>query len=209
MLDHGALHTTYGRKKIMGPDRHQPRAREQRTQALEAAQKRVDKQAEVVQASQDTGVESASRGHGKRLEQRQRAWVIGAKERTDAQHQHAKLAEHASALGPSRERADRDFRQQTIRTLRTLLLENALTSFMAVLLGVLTIQGSLDCILKVLFERSGARMETDSQVLYGVNPTGLSVAYQRLRTKVVDGLGTMDWLHQGKPLYVRLKALSP
>jgi hypothetical protein len=39
-------------------------------------------------------------------------------------------------------------------TLRTLLLENALTSFMAVLLGVLNIQVSLDCILKVLFERT-------------------------------------------------------
>ena len=52
-------------------------------------------------------------------------------------------------------------------------------------------------------------METDSQVIYWVNTTGLSVAYQRLLTKVVDGLGTMDLLHQGKPLYVRLKALSP
>ena len=209
MIDHGALNTNYGRKKIMGPDRHQQRAREKLTQALEAAQKRVDKKAEVVKASQDKVVESASRGHGKRLEQRQRALVIGAKELTDAQHQHAKLAEHASALGPSRERADRDFRKQTIMTLRTLLLENALTSFMAVLLGVLNIQVSLDCILKVLFERSGARMETDSQVIYWVNTTGLSVAYQRLLTKVVDGLGAMDLRHQGKPLSVRLKALSP
>ena len=89
-----------------------------------------------------------------------------AKELTDAQHQHAKLAEHTSALGPSRERADRDFRKQTIMTLRTLLLENALTSCMAVLLGGLDLQVSLDCILRVLFERSGARMETDSHALY-------------------------------------------
>jgi hypothetical protein len=209
MIDHGALNINYGRKKIMGPDRHQQRAREKLAQALEAAQKRVDKKAEAVQAHQERVVESESRGHGKRLEQRQRALVVVAKELKDAQHQHAKLAEHTSALGPSRERADRDFRKQTIMTMRTLLLENALTSFMAVLLGVLNIQVSLDCLLRVLFERSGARMETDSHVLYWVNTTGLSVAYQRLLAEVVKGFGTMDLRHQGKPICVRLKALSP
>jgi hypothetical protein len=209
MIDHGALNTNYGRKKIVGPDRHQQRAREKLAQALEAAQQRVDKKAERVKAHQDKVVESESRGHGKRLEQRQRAVEIVAKDLKDAQHHQAKLAEQASALGPPRARADRDCRKQTIMTMRTLLLENALTSFMAVLLGVLNIQVSLDCILRVLFERSGARMETDSQVLYWVNTTGLSVAYQRLLTEVVDGLCAMDLRSQGKPIRVRLKALSP
>src|SRR5882672_7439573 len=59
---------------------------------------------------------------------------------------HAKLAAQTSALGPPRERADRDFRKQTIMTVRTLLLENALMSFMAVLVGTLTMQVSLDCL---------------------------------------------------------------
>jgi hypothetical protein len=94
-------------------------------------------------------------------------------------------------------------------TFRTLLLENALMSFMAVLLGGLTRQVSLDGILKVLFERSGARMETDSHVIYWVNTTGLSVAYQRLLAEVVDGLGAMGLRCQGKPIHVRFKALSP
>jgi hypothetical protein len=209
MIDHGALNTNYGRKKIMGPDRHQQRAREKLAHALEAAQKRVDQKAEAVKTHQEKVVESVSRGHGKRLEQRQRALGVVAKELQDAQHQHAKLTEHAVALGPPRERADRDFRKQTIMTIRTLLLENALTSFMAVLLGVLNIQVSLDCILRVLFERSGARLETDSHVLYWVNTTGLSVAYQRLLAEVVKGVGTMDLRHQGKPIGVRLEALSP
>ena len=47
----------------------------------------------------------------------------------------------------------------------TLLLENALMSFMAVLLGTPNLQVSLDCLLHILFERSGARMETASQVM--------------------------------------------
>ena len=209
MIDHGALNTNYGRKKIMGPDRHQQRAHAKLAQALEATQKRVDKKADEVKAYQDKVAASEAKGHGKRLEQRQRALVIVAQEFKDAQHQHAKLAAHASALGPPKERADRAVRTQTIMTLRTLLLENALTSFMAVLLGILNIQVSLDCILRVLFERSGTRMETDSHVIYWVNTTGLSVAYQRLLTEVVDGLGAMDLRSQGKPIRVRLKALSP
>jgi hypothetical protein len=43
---------------------------------------------------------------------------------------------------------------------------------MAVLLGLLTMQMSLDCLLKILFERSSARVVTDSQVIYWVNTAG-------------------------------------
>jgi hypothetical protein len=209
MIDHGALNTNYGRKKILGADRHQQRAREQLDQALEAAQKRVDKKGKEVKAQQAKVAESASKGHGKRLEQRQRTLAVLEKARKDAQHKHGQLAAQAAALGPPGERADRDFRKQTIMTVRTLLLENALTSFMAVLLGLLKTKVSLDCLLKLLFERSGARMETATQVVYWINTAGLSVPYHRLLAEVVDGLCAMDLRYQGKPIRVRLKAMSP
>jgi hypothetical protein len=209
MIDHGALDINYGRKTIVGPDRHQQRAREKLEQSLVAAQQRLAKKAEALKMHQDKVAESAHKGHGTRLAQRQRALAVAEKESKDAQAHHATLAAHASALGPPRERADRDFRKQTIMTFRTLLLENALTSFMAGLVGTLTMQVSLDCILHILFARSGARMETDSQIIYGMNTTGLSVAYQRLLTAVVDGLGAMDLRDQDKPIHVRLKGLSP
>jgi len=48
MIDHGALNTNDGRKKIIGADRHQQRVRDQRAHALEAAQKRVDKQGKEI-----------------------------------------------------------------------------------------------------------------------------------------------------------------
>jgi hypothetical protein len=209
MIDHGALNTNYGRKKIVGPDRHQERAREKLDQSLEVAQKRVTKKAEAVKAQQTKVTESESRGHGKRLEQRRRTLALGENELQDAEDTQAKLSKRVSALGVPRERADRDFRKQTIMTFRTLWLENALTSFMAVLLGTLNLKVSLDCILSILFERSGARMKTDSQVIYWVNTTGLSVSYQRLLTEVVDGLNAMDLRDEGTPIRVRLKELSP
>jgi hypothetical protein len=209
MIAHGALDTNYGRKMIVGPDRHQQRARAKLDQALMAAQQRLDKKVEEIKTSQDKVVESEHKGHGQRLKQRQRALAVVEKESQAAQDHHAKLAAQASALGPPRERADRDFRKQTIMTVRTLLLENALTSFMAVLVGTLTMKVSLDCILHILFERSGARMVTDTQMIYWVSTTGLSAAYQRLLTAVVDGRCAMDLREQGKPIHVRLKGLSP
>jgi hypothetical protein len=122
MIDHGALNINYGRKTVVGQDRHQQRARAKLEKKLEAAQKRVDKKAAEVKAQQDKVVESTSKGHGKRLAQRQGALVEMAKELQDAQHNHADLTKQAFALGPPGERADRDFRKQTIMTVRTLLL---------------------------------------------------------------------------------------
>ena len=135
MIDHGALESNYGRTKIVGPDRHQQRTREQLDASLETAQQRVDKQVEARAVPQVKVAESTSTGHGTRLEQRQQALVRVAQAREGAQHQQAQLAQQASALGAPRERADRDLRTQTIMTCRTLLLENALMACMAVLLG--------------------------------------------------------------------------
>jgi hypothetical protein len=209
MMDHGALNTNYGRKKIIGAERHQQRVCEQLDHALEAAQKCVDKKGAEVKTQQAKVIESASKGHGKRLEQRQRTWTGLEKAHKDAQHKHSQLATQAAAVGLPGERADRDFRKQTIMTVRTLLLENALMSFMAVLVVFLKTKVSLDCLLKLLFERSGARMETATQVVYWINTAGLSVPYHRLLAEVVDGLCAMDLRDQGKPMHVRLKTMPP
>jgi len=209
MNAHGALKTNYGRKTILGPDRHQQRKREQLEQSLEAAHQRVDKKTAALKAHQDKVAESASKGHGTRLAQRQRALVVVDKECKDAQHNQAKLIEQACALGPPRERADRDFRKQTLLTVRTLLLENALMAFMVALCAHLQSKVSLDCILRLFFERSGARMETVSQVVYWVNTAGVSLPYRRLLAEVVEGLCAMELRDQGKLIRVYLKDMPP
>ena len=209
MNDHGALKTNYGRKTILGPDRHQQRKREKLEQSLETAQQRVDKQRAALKAQQDKVAESASKGHGTRLDQRKRALVVVEKELKDAQHHQAKLIEQACAIGAPQERADRDFRKQTIMTMRTLLLENALMAFMVALCEHLPSKVSLDCILRILFERSGARMETVSQVVYWVNTAGVSLPYRRLLAEVVEGLCAMELRDQGKPIRVYLKDMPP
>ena len=94
-------------------------------------------------------------------------------------------------------------------TCRTLLLENALMAFMAALLAQLPSKVSLEGVLNLLFERSGACLETASEIVYWVNTAGLSLPYRRLLEEVVDGLCAMDLKAQGKPIRVCLKEAPP
>ena len=209
MINHGGLDINYGRKTILGPDRHHQRKQAQLAQSLETAHTRVAKKAEVVTTQQDKVAQSEAKGHGKRLEQRQRTFMTLEQEVKEAQEKHAKLSEQATALGPAGQRADRDFRKQTIMTMRTLVLENMLRAFMVALLATLPTQGSLERVLRLLFERRGARMETPSQVVYWVNTDGLSLPNRRLLSEVVEGLCVMDLQDQGTPIHVRLKDMPP
>jgi hypothetical protein len=67
----------------------------------------------------------------------------------------------------------------------------------------------VDRVVSRLFERSGARMEMLSPVVYWVNTTGLSLPNRRLWSEIVEGLCAMDLQDQGKPIHVRLKDMPP
>ena len=122
---------------MLGVDRHHQRKHAQLAQSLETAHKRVDKKAAALKAQQAKGAASASQGHGKRLEQRRRTVLTLEQACQEAKATQAKCAEHAATLGTAGQRADRDFRKQTIMTIRTLLLENWLRAFMGALLATL------------------------------------------------------------------------
>jgi hypothetical protein len=209
MIDHGGLDINYGRKLIVGPDRHHQRKCEGLEKSLESARQRADKKANELKDQQDKVAESESKGHTTRLVQRQKTLAVLEQELKEAQHKRDKLSDQASALGETGQRADRDFRKQTIMTLRTLLLENLLHAFLAMMLGTVQSQISLDCLLKLLFERRGARLETCAEVIYWVNTTGLSLPYRRLLEELVEGWGAIDLRDRGKPIRVCLKDMPP
>jgi pyruvate/2-oxoglutarate dehydrogenase complex dihydrolipoamide acyltransferase (E2) component len=209
LIDHGALNTNDGRKKLLGADRHPQRKPAQLDQSLETAHKRVAKKAAARKAQQDKVAASASQGPGKRLEQRRRTVLPLAQACKAAKATQAKCAEQAATLGPAGQRADRDFRTQTIMTIRPLGLENWLRAFMGALVVTLHTKVSFPQVLRLLFERSGSRMETPSQVLYWVNSAGLSLSNRRLLSEVAQGLGAIGLQEQGKPVHVRLKDLPP
>jgi len=127
----------------------------------------------------------------------------------DAKATQEQLSEQAATLGPAGQRADRDFRKQTIMTIRTLFLENLLGAFRVAFLAVLPQKVSVEQVLKLLFERSGSRIERDQEVMYWVNATGLSRANRRVLGDIVAGLSAMGFVERGKTVRVCLKDLPP
>ena len=209
MIDHGALDINVGRKTILGPDRHQQRAEAKARASLEAARRRVEKKHHALEAKRQQVAESQAKGHGTRLEQRQCAAVVLEQELSKAQKHEAHLQEQVASFEAPKERADRDFRKQTIMTIRTLFLENLLRAFMTVLLAVLPQKVSLEQVLHLLFERSGTQMERDKEIMYWVNATGLSRSNRRLLGQLVQGLNAMGLMERGKTIRVCLKDLPP
>jgi hypothetical protein len=205
MIAHGALNVNYGIKKILGPDRHQMRAREEVNQALLAAHEKVEKKEREVKESHEEVAESQEKGHTKRLHQRARRLGVKEEELKKAVEKQQMLGEHERALGEPRTRADRDFRKQRIMTWRTLLLENVLMAFVMALWGKLEEKVSLESLVAMLFERSGSRIERGSEILYLVNTAGLSLAYQRMLAQVVEGVNAMEVRYREKAIRLRLR----
>jgi hypothetical protein len=205
MKAHGALDVNYGTKKIVGPDRHQQRAREKLEEVQGNAHQKVARKEELLTLQYGKVAESQEKSHTTRLEQRQRRLGELQQELQKAMEKEEHLNDHLNALGAPKQRADRDCRKQTIMTIRTLLLENALLSFLGALCAMLKEKISLGCLLKLLFERSGSCLETSSAVIYWVNTTGLSVAYKETLGNVAEGIGAMNLTCRGKPICIRLR----
>lgn len=209
MIDHGALKTNYGRKKIWGVDRHQQRRQAERVESLAKANEKLDKKSSEVADQQQKVLESEIKSHVKRLEQRQDKLQRLQGELAGVVSQQQQLQQQVDALEPLGQRADRDFRKQTIMTFRTLLLENFLMAFMSALLSALSTPVSLERVLALLFERSGLRVETPERVSYWVNSTGLSASNRRVLEEVVHGLSGMGLRAGGKAIEVNMRDMPP
>jgi hypothetical protein len=209
MIEHGALNLNYGRKTIVGADRHQQRQRAKLEEDLASSHRRLEDKAAALVGQQARVKESEHKGEGKRLQQRQHTLDKLQDEVQAVQAKQAQLHEQVEALGEAKEPRDRDFRKQTIMTLRTLWLATALLAFIATLVRSLALTISSSCLLPLLFERSGTRVEMAWQVIYEVNGAGLSMPYRHLMTEVIAGLNAMDLRERGKPIQVRLKDRPP
>lgn len=209
MIAHGALNVNYGTKTVMGPDRHQQRAKEKVTERVHAVEKRIEKKEQLVSVHQEKVTESVTKGHGQRLQQRQQRLGIVQEELKKVQQKKERLTQQLDVLGAPQQRADRDFRKQRIMTFRTLLLENALMTFLTTLLTHLDGSVSLGCLLELLFERRGASVETETGIWYLVRANGLSKTYHMLLIRIIQALNAMCLHHQGKAIRVRLKETPP
>ncbi|MCP4403209.1 MAG: ATP synthase F0 subunit B [bacterium] len=209
MKAYGALDVNFGTKKIWGPDRHQERKREDLAEAADKKAQRLTKKEALLTQQQEKVVESQTKGHTRRLEQRQ-CGVTRCEQAVEQAHTDLEQAQQKlDAVGTGQQRADRDVRKQLIMTIRTLLLDNLLQGFLGALLTVMSGTISLECLVILLFERSGTRLETESEYIYWINAAGLSTSYRKTLVAIVAGLCAMNLRYQGKPICVCLKDSPP
>ncbi len=205
MNAHGALKVNYGTKIIMGPDRHQQRAREALTQAKTRVQQQLESHTATLAQQEGKVRESTEKGHTTRLAQRQRRKAVLQQQVEHDTARTAKIQEQLEAVGEPTTRADRDCRKQLIMTIRTLLLENMLLRFLTALCATLPDPISLNRLLTLVFARSGSCVETPSEILYWVSSVGLSVPYTQLLLQILTGIEAMNLTCRGKPIRVRLR----
>ncbi len=207
MKEHGALDVNFGTKKIVSEDRHHQRKVEKLSSKLVKTEERVAKKKEKIDDQEKKVRESETKGHGKRLEQRRNRLAVMNADYTNAASKQEDIIKGIDGLGPPGERADRDFRKQSIMTFRTLLLENSLMAFMSLLMECITIfpSMSLDSLIRLLFERSGAFFETSSVLVYLVNMNGLSKSNKETMLKLIKGINKMGLEKDGKPVSVRVR----
>ncbi len=93
-------------------------------------------------------------------------------------------------------------------TIRTLLLDNALLAFLAALCTNLQKPISLECLLKVLFDRSAVALETNYEIIYKVNSYGLSAHYKRALNDLIEGMNAMNLNCRGKPIRLNVAKLK-
>jgi hypothetical protein len=205
MIAHGGLNVNFGTKKIIVPDRHQERKKEKLEEKLAFTNERIKAKEENVKDQENKVKDSQDKGHCKRLEQRQENLSKMQAELEETKNKKKDIADKIEDLGPAKERQDRDFRKQLIMTFRTLLLENLLKLFLLTLHEKIDIKLSLESLISLFFKRSGAVMQTCTQIIYWFNTEGLSKSYKKILKKIIEGINTLNLSREGRLIQVRLR----
>ncbi len=207
MKEHGALDVNFGTKKIVSEDRHHQRKIEKLNSKLTNTEERAAKKKVKIKEQEKKVRESEIKGHGKRLDQRRNRLAVMNADYAKVTSEQEDIIKGIDGLGPPGERADRDFRKQSIMTFRTQLLENSLIAFMSLVMANITgaLSMNLDSLIRLLFKRSGGFFETPSELVYLVNMNGLSKSNRVTMLELIEGINKMELKSDGKPVSVRAR----
>lgn len=205
MKDHGALDVNFGTKTIEVDDRHHRNKLKKIEDGSASIQKRIESKEAKIEEQARKVEESKSKGHGKRLEQRE--WVLDKirRERDELYKKKEVIEKKTEALGEPRIRFDRDFRKQKIMTFRTLYLENLLALFFSALKEMIDTPLSLTCLIELFFNRSGGYYETASEIMYLLNADGLSKSNKIKLEKIIRACCRMGLTRKGKTVRMKIR----
>ena len=205
--NYGALETNYGIKKILGPDRHQQRANEELQSKLEKTEEKEQKQSEDIDAQKLKIKESKIKNHPKILPIREKKLEELEIKIEETKLKEQKIKEGIEKNGPPKERADRDFRKQSIMTIRTLCLENWLMAFFNILSQNKNLNIGLDGFLNAFFDRSGSYYETSSKIIYHLECDGLSKSLLSKIKALINSYNDLKLTRNGKIIQVRIRGI--
>ena len=205
MIAHGALKVNYGHKKTVVPDRHQQRKREALETKSANNQIKLAKKVAHIEQKQAQVLESQEKKHKKRLKQRERKLAQLTMERNKLESDKNSIANGFEKLGKPKKRHDRDLTKQLIMTARTLLLENMLSAFNALLISLMSMPLSLEMMLTLFFDRSGFCIEKADTLIYYINNDGLSAQTQRLLLEIIQAINSMNLKFKEKIVQIRIR----
>ena len=150
-------------------------------------------------------LESQEKNHKKRLKQREAKLAQLTMEKNKLESDKNSIANGVEKLGKPKQRHDRDLTKQLIMTARTLLLENMLTAFNAVLISMMSMPLSLEMMLTLFFDRSGFCIEKADTLIYYINNDGLSAQTRRFLLEIVQAVNAMNLKFKEKIVQIRIK----
>ena len=206
LIAHGALNTNYGIKKIWGQDRAQARAIEEldkKQTKLRAKERNLEGQ---IILQHEKIENSQNNGHARLLVKRQAILEQYQAKQSEIVNKIAGVEAKKQELGEPKQRADRDLRKQKIMMFRSLWLENALRSFVALISKFLAAPLDLEIALELFFFRTGIMFETEFKVVYYLSDENLSAKYKEILGQLVAGFNAIALVKKGKPLQIKIAA---
>ena len=187
------------------PDRHQQRKREALETKSANNQIKLAKKVAHIEQKQAQVLESQEKKHKKRLKQRERKLAQLTMEKNKLEFDKNSIANGLEKLGKPKKRHDRDLTRQLIMTARTLLLENMLSAFNALLISLMSMPLSLEMMRTLFFDRSGFCIEKADILIYYINNDGLSAQTQRLLLKIIQAINSMNLKFKEKIVQIRIR----
>lgn len=196
MIAHGALDINYGRKKIQGPDRHHQRKVNDLKAKIETARSKFYAICDKISDQIAKLCRSIGKNRTERVNKQNERLQALMEQRDSIDKDIDDLNRQIIKLGPTPNRADRDFRKQEVMTYRSLWLENELKEFQKML--ALPNPVDIETLLQLFFFRPCAFVENDSEIRVHFGTQGLSRKYRELLNQIVASFNRISLVYKEK-----------
>ena len=204
----GSLDVNYGIKKIWGQDRCHQRKLDELNKNLAKLFVKEQKAQQCTQEQTAKVMQSSERGHGRLLEKRINKLEKVRQHQQTIETQIEALHRKKQQMGQPGQKADRDFRKQTIMIFRTVWLENQLRKFIISISDGFEEKLGIETTLELLFYRDAYMECSKNEGIYRFDSIELSEKYRSALQKLIAGINTISLHSKGKRVRAFLEGFT-